>query len=71
MKHHVASYALNPQRKAEIIEWCKTHYKDVVRINSPSLAELHRVSFDDRVNGILVIFFREDKDYSFFLLRWS
>lgn len=55
----------------DMVQWCIRNFEDVIKIPLPSLAELHRVSYDDQVNGIVVFYFREDHDYTHFLLRWS
>lgn len=67
-------YVLNLTRAKfnidEVLEWCKNQFEDVALVHMPTNAELHRVAYDNKVTGIFVFYFREEKDYLMFTLRW-
>jgi len=54
-----------------ILQWCKEVFGDINLVHGPTSAELYRVCYDNQVTGIVVFYFKEDTDYSFFLLRWG
>lgn len=55
----------------EVLKWCLQQFKDVVQIHGPINAELHRVSYDNSVTNIVVFYFRDERDYLLFCLRWQ
>lgn len=55
----------------ELLEWCKNQFIDFVKVHGPTHAELHRVSYDNSVYGIIVFYFTDSKDFLMFTLRWS
>ncbi len=55
----------------EIVSWCEQQFTDVVRVNSPTIAELHRVSYDNQITGLIVFYFKDERDYVMFALRWQ
>jgi len=61
----------NTKKARDIIFWCEQQFKDVVRVNSPTIAELHRVSYDNQITGLIVFYFKEERDYLMFALRWQ
>ena len=66
MNVHVYKGKIDP-----VINWCHEHFKDTVRVYGPTLAPLHRVSYDKMGAFFVVFYFSEDLDYIHFLLKWS
>lgn len=54
----------------EVLAWTKEQFEDVVLIHHPTGAELHRVCYDNKVTGVFVFYFRDEKDYVLFCLKW-
>lgn len=71
MNVHVINLKKSKTTLTQLLVWCKEHFGTVGTVNSPSTAELYRVSYDSKVTGIVVFYFREESDYFFFMLRWQ
>jgi hypothetical protein len=71
MNVHVINLTKSNTNLKTLLDWCSEHYGYLKRVNYPAMAELHRVSYDDKVTGILVLYFREESDFFFFTLRWQ
>lgn len=65
------SLARSKTNLKEILNWCREHFGDITQVHYPAIAELHRVSYDDKVTGIVVFYFTDPADYFFFMLRWQ
>ena len=68
---HVINLTRSKVKLKELLSWCEENFGPVSLVHYPAMAELHRVSYDDKVNNIVVFYFREEVDYFFFLLRWQ
>jgi len=55
----------------EQIAWCKEQFGPGVEVVGPTQAELYRWSYEIIGFGLRQIFFTNDLDYSFYVLRWS
>lgn len=71
MNVHVINLTKAKTKLKEILSWCNDHFGEVAQVNYPTTAELYRVSYDNKVTGIVVFYFREETDYFFFMLRWQ
>lgn len=67
---NVHIFRLGKHKSKTVLDWCEQQYKDVAKVHSPTTVELHRVCYDASLPGILVLYFRDERDYLFFSLRW-
>lgn len=71
MHVHVINLTKYNTNSTKLLAWCSEHFGYIQQVTYPAMAELHRVSYDDKVTGILVLYFREESDFFFFTLRWQ
>lgn len=71
MNVYVMSLTRSKQNLKVILDWCYQNFQDIVPVTSPTQADLHKISYDNQVHGIVVWYFRDDIDYTHFLLRWT
>lgn len=66
----VSVYKGQPDQISQIKQWLVLQFKDCSSIQSPTMAGIHRISYDCCLPGIIVIYFSKDSDYTLFSLRW-
>lgn len=55
----------------EKLDWLAEHYGAGPELTNSYLAERHRWSYQNAGNGIYVLYFADENDYMFYLLRWG
>lgn len=68
------TYVFRARKKSDLDEklcWLSENYGKGPELTNSYLAEKYRWSYQNAGNGIYVLFFADDNDYMFYLLRWG
>jgi hypothetical protein len=60
-----------PKKFNEQLNWCKENFGLGKEVIGPTQAGLHRWSYELIGFGLRQLYFRDDSDYTLYLLRWS
>ena len=55
----------------EKLRWLQENYGSGPELTNSYLAEKHRWSYQNAGNSIYVLYFNDENDYMFYLLRWG
>jgi len=56
---------------ADKLHWLTENYGSGPELTNSYLADKHRWSYQNAGNGIYVLYFSDENDYMFYLLRWG